>query len=597
MRRFLFVFIFLTNYVRAQVSIQPPNWWSGLQLNKIQLLVHGVDIAKSKVVSSNSGIQVKKIHRFVNPNFIIIDLNIADGIHAGEYHFEFSNKNQKQKVSFPILKRESFSAGLNPGDATYQIMPDRFANGNLENDNLIPTTISREKIDKRHGGDLQGVIHYLDYIKELGMTNLWLTPIYESNSGENSYHGYETTNFYKIDPRLGSIEDLKKLSRELHRRGMKLTLGTVFNHIGENHIWNRDYPSPFVVKRAEQNEPANQHIREPLHDPYAIEYDKEAFLRRRVIQSMIDLDYQNRYILNYFVQHAIWMVETFQLQAFRVDTIAYQGKDFLKKWVSAIVKEYPSMTFFGEEASYFPSVLANWQRLIDQKNNLSFSDFPTHVVFFHALMEKERFHWNEGWIRLYRHLSQDHLYANPYILQLISGNHDRIRLFTHVKEDFTDYKMALSFFATTRGIPQFLYGTELLMQTKIVNFHGVREDFPGFLPGSNFVRNLSIQQKKGLEFFKKLMNWRKTSLAIKEGRLYHKAPTNGVYMYMRKYKEEAVLVILNKNNYKTKVDLSVFGSLISPFIKGRSILDNKAYDVTKAFYLERKGAYIMELEK
>ena len=595
MHRIFFVLLFLTDYLGARVSIQPTNWWAGLKLNNIELLVHGPNIASAKVKSSTAQIHIKNIHKFSNKNFIILDLQIKKRIRPNVYHFEFTTKGKVQSVEFPILKRTPFEVGLNPGDATYQIMPDRFANGEPKNDKLIPAVVDRKRIDKRHGGDLQGIIHHLDYIQSLGMTNLWLTPVYESDSGENSYHGYETTNFYQIDPRLGSAQDLKRLSRELHQRGMKLTLGTVFNHIGENHIWNKDFPSPFVNKRIEGSEPANKHIREPLHDPYAIDYDKEAFLRRRVIQSMIDLDYQNPHILNYFIQHAIWMVETFHLQAFRVDTIAYQGREFLKKWVISIAKEYPDITFFGEEASYFPSVLANWQHLIDRRDNLSFSDFPTHVVFFHALMENERFHWNEGWIRLYRHLSQDHLYLNPYILQLITGNHDRIRLFTHVKEDFTDYKMAMSFFATTRGIPQFLYGTELLMQTKTINFHGVREDFPGFLPAISFENNLTIQQQKGLEFFRKLMNWRKKSKAVKAGKLYHKAPTDGVYMYLRKHKDETVLVILNKNNYRTKIDLSVFKGLIKPFSKGRNVLNQRVYEVSKPFYLERKGAHIMEL--
>lgn len=568
--------------------VEPLNWWVGFKNPKLQLLVHHPNISEKTPEISYRGVSIENVFKADSPNYLFIDLNISKSANAGKFNILFKEENKQQLVhTYELKNREKPSEdyiGFNSNDVIYLITPDRFANGNPENDiveSLNEKTIDRNNNYARHGGDIQGIINHLDYIEDLGFTAVWPCPLLANNMSHGSYHGYAITNYYKVDPRFGTLEAYKNLSSKLSKKGMKLIMDQVANHCGLEHWWMKDLPFKDWINHQKYYEEhidnwegveniITNHRRTTNQDLYASKIDKHKMNVGWFVSAMPDLNQRNPFMAQYTIQNSIWWIETVNLSGIRQDTYPYPDKDFMSRWAGDIMNEYPHFSIVGEEWSYNPLLVGYWQDGANNrdgyKSNLkSPMDFPMQSFIVKALNEEEA--WDTGLIKIYQGLANDFHYATPKDLMIFPDNHDMSRIFTQLHGDIANTKMALSYLLTLPRIPQLYYGTEILMNDfDNPGDHGlIRTDFPGGWQGDEVNaftgEGLNEHQKDMQAFLKKLLNYRKYSKAIHEGKTIHFAPENSIYVLFRVLDNETVIHIINKNNIPIKLDLNRFKEL------------------------------------
>lgn len=593
---FLGTLLALSPLINAQneiTRVEPPVWWVGMKNPDLQLLIYGSNISELQPEINHQGVKLQSVTKVDNPNYLFIDLKIEPTVTAGAFNIVFKqNGKVATQVEYKLLSREASSAkrvGFNPSDVIYLVTPDRFANGNPENDSMegLLETKNRNDKDGRHGGDLEGIMDHLDYIHNMGFTALWLNPVLENNEPQTSYHGYATTDFYKVDPRFGTNEQYKKLSRLAQQKGMKLIMDMIVNHCGISHWWMDDLPSEDWINFNGKFVPTN-HRRTTNQDPYVSQKDKMIFSDGWFVQSMPDLNQRNPFLAKYLIQNSIWWIEYAGLSGIRMDTYPYPDKQFMSEWTKQIMREYPNFNIVGEEWSMNPAIVSYWQRGKVNANGYvsylpSLMDFPLQSAMSTGLNEKEG--WDVGFNRMYEMLANDFIYADPYNLVIFPDNHDMSRIFTQLHEDYDLYKMATAYILTMRGIPQIFYGTEILMTNPGTTDHGIiRSDFPGGWDGDkkNAFTNqgLTTQEREAKQYMHDLLNWRKNMSVIHQGKLTHFAPENGVYVYFRYDDEQKIMVILNKNNVETSLRLDRFSEILGNAKGAREVLtgDQVSFD-------------------
>jgi glycosidase len=434
----------------------------------------------------------------------------------------------------------------------------------------------------------------------MGFTQIWLNPVLENNQTKYSYHGYSTTDYFNIDARFGNNVLYKKLSEQAKSKDIGIIKDIILNHIGSEHWWMKDLPtSDWINNNGEYIQ--TSHIHESVHDPYLTQSERDSFTDGWFVKSMPDLNQQNPFLAIYLIQNSIWWIEYASLSGFRVDTYPYAEKMFLSDWSKRITKEYPNFSFVGEEWSSNQSMIAYWQKDSPRHDNYesyapNMMDFPLQEALVNSLLSKES--WETGIKDLYKVLANDYLYGNPYNLVIFAGNHDMTRIYSQLKNDLDLYKMAMTYIYTTRGIPQVYYGTEIVMEGPAD--HGtLRADFPGGWNNDKINAfkgsGLKNEQKDAQNFTKKVLNWRKESLPITKGQFIHFYPSGGVYIYFRKYEDELVMVLINNNNNKKNISTDRFFELLADKKQGRSIVENKVYDLTTKINLPGKSALILEI--
>ena len=589
--------------------LEPAFWWTGMEYKQIQILVHGDQISKLSPSFSYPNIKLDSVIRTDNSNYLFLYLSLNEETEAGKFDLIFKKgKKEKLRYTFELKERRKNSAqriGFNNSDAIYLITPDRFANAIPENDevNKLLEGKNRNEAYGRHGGDLQGIIDHLDYIQKMGFTAIWLNPVLENNVKRSSYHGYSTTDYYKVDARFGSNADYVRLSEEASKRGIKLIMDQIMNHCGLEHWWTKDMPTKDWYHYPSDIKITN-HRRTTLSDPYASKSDKELFENGWFVQSMPDLNQSNHLLADYLIQNSIWWVEYANLGGIRHDTHPYSGKEFMAEYACRIMQEYPNFNIVGEEWSPNPAVLAKWQ---NGKNNPdgfksclpSLMDFPLHIALLNALRDEES--WNKGFINLYEMLSNDFMYPNPENLVIFPDNHDMQRFYTQINEDFNLFKTALIYVASIKRIPQIFYGTEYLATSPEERNDGlIRSDFPGGWKADKINaftgRNLSKQQLEAQNFVRRLFNWRKENSVIHNGKLKHFAPENGTYVYFRYNKEKTVMVILNKNKENTTLHTERFNEIISGYTTGTDVITGIKYNLN-LIDLPARTSLLLELSK
>lgn len=595
--------------LNAQVeSIEPPNWWTGMKNQNLQLMVHGKNISGSVLSIDYPGVVVKNITFPENQNYIFIDLEIASSTKPGIINLKFSKSGKTQKVDYELKAREKGSSarkGFDNSDVIYLIVPDRFANGNGKNDSVsgLYEGLNRRRINGRHGGDIKGVSDHVDYLKNMGFTALWSTPMLENNQKRTSYHGYAITDFYKIDPRMGNNDEYIELSKRLKENGIKLIMDMIFNHCGSEHPWMKDMPFPDWINNYPEIK-ITSHRRTTNSDPHASEYDKLQMSDGWFVQSMPDLNQRNPFMANYLIQNSIWWIETAGLAGIRMDTYPYPDKFMMADWTNRVLEEYPNFTMVGEEWSYNPAIVSYWQRGQNNRDkyvsNLpSLMDFPVQQALVQALNEPEQ--WDKGWVKLYETLALDFLYPEPSNLVVIGDNHDMARFFMQLDKNVDLYKMGIAFLLTTRGTPQIYYGSEILMTHPKSNEHGdIRKDFPGGWANDSVNAftgiGLTNEQIRMQNYFKLLLNWRKNTPAIHTGKLVHFAPENGCYVYFRFDDSKTIMVILNKNLTNTSLNTEKYKERIKNFSIGKDVETGKTFELRGEISIPAKTALILELE-
>ena len=589
--------------------VEPPFWWTGFKNPELQLMVHGTDISKTKPEINYTGVEIVAVTSVENPNYLFIDLRLADNTQPGKFDILFkSNGKTVFTYNYELKAREQGSAnrdGFNNSDAMYLIMPDRFANGDLSNDQIagMPDKYNRNEQYDRHGGDLKGINNHLDYIHDQGYTAIWLNPVLENDMEHASYHGYATTDFYRVDRRFGSNEDYKKLSDDARKKGIKMVMDMIFNHCGSNHWWMKDMPMKDWLN-GWPNYGITTHRKTVLQDPYVSKADFDEMADGWFVSSMPDMNQRNPFVAKYLIQNSIWWIEYVGLAGIRMDTYPYPDQHMMADWTCQVLNEYPKFNIVGEQWHTNPSLVSYWQRGKKNENGYtsclpSLMDFPIQDAIVKAFTENEG--WDTGIMRLYETLALDFEYPEADNLVVFADNHDTERFFTAVREDFSKFKLAMAYLMTTRGIPQVYYGGEILMTGRKSDGDGMlRKDFPGGWPDDNtnaFTgEGLTDQQKEAQAYMKKLANWRKNKTVVHNGEMKHYLPKESVYVYFRYNDKESVMVVLNNSKENKTIKGNRFAESLKGFTSGTDIVSGKSIASLASLEVAAGSAMIIELK-
>jgi glycosidase len=565
MRKLLTLLLLITSINSfAQIAklerVEPMSWWVGMHNPKLQLLVHGNQIAANDVQLSYPGITLVKVNKVENPNYLFIDLEIAADTKPGKFAINFLQKGKKNVTYTYELQSRDKSAGRVQGvtskDLVYLLMPDRFSNGDPSNDvvkGLKETKLNRDSMYLRHGGDIQGVVNHLDYLKELGVTTVWMTPEIENDMAHASYHGYAATDNYKVDPRYGTNALYKSYVAQVHAKGLKVIKDIVHNHIGTGHYTFKDLPMKDWLNQWPVYTQTN-YKDQPVMDIHASAADRKQMLDGWFVPSMPDLNQRNPYVQNYLTQNHIWWIEYAGIDGLRLDTYPYNDAAYMADWAQKLQAEFPNLSIFGEtlvnsvasEAFFTGGNVVN--RGLDT-HLPGITDAVVKDAIYEALNGK--IGWTDGVNRLYATLAQDFLYKDPTKNLVFLDNHDMSRFYSMVNEDFNKYKTGMEILLTMRGIPEIYYGTEILMKNYSNPDGLVRSDFPGGWKGdkeNKFVASGRTEKENAaFNFLSKLANYRKSSAALTTGKLMQFIPQDGIYVYFR-YTDDntkTVMVIVN----------------------------------------------------
>jgi glycosidase len=597
---------------KAEISkMNPTNWYVGMKNPNLQVLIYGKNLQSNKLsLKPYLGVKLKKIHTVENPNYLFLDLEIAKNTKPGKLQFSCNGTN----FSYELKAKSANPRGLSQADFIYLLMPDRFANGNASNDkfeDMADTNHDRKNPFFRHGGDLQGVTQHLDYLKELGVTAIWMTPVIENNqfltneggAMRSAYHGYGFTDHYNVDKRLGGNEAYKKLSDAAHKLGIKIVQDAVYNHVGINHWFLKDMPSKDWLNQWDKYTNTT-YKDQPLFDIHASAKDIKEVRNGWFTSFLPDLNQNNPLVANFLIQHALWSVETFDLDAWRIDTYIYNDLYFMNKCNQALLTEYPKIHIFGESAVNTVISQAYFTKnnlAIPFKSNLPGAlDFVLEEAMYEAL--NHDFGWNEGVSRIYTVLAQDMVYADPAKNVNFLENHDHNRFFSVIGEDFDKYKMGVTWLMTLRGIPHFYYGTEILMKNfKDPSDAEVRRDFPGGWKEDEVNKFVSAgrteKENAAFEFVKKLANYRKVSDAISNGKFMQFVPQDGVYVYFRYTNKQTIMVVSNTSKSEKNIDTSRFNEILKGSKSAENIVDDVNIADISNLKIPSKGVMILEINQ
>ena len=563
--------------------IEPTNWYVGMKNPSVQLMVYGKDIRSAEVSTNYPGVKIDSLVRLDSPNYLLVYMNIKDA-QPGTMKLCFKTGKNKTNVNYELKARDMKGEdrqGFTNADVLYMLMPDRFASSgkNLEVKGLNAYKVDRSQPSLRHGGDLEGLRQHLDYFTELGVTALWFTPVLENNSPDHgktsTYHGYATTDYYRVDPRFGSNADYRRLVDEAHKKGLKVVMDMIFNHCGFEHPWVKDMPTKDWFNTPEWLYPENQKYTvktqtmdgeqttntkylqtsyklTPVLDPYASKVDLHETVDGWFVPTMPDLNQRNEHLMTYLIQNSEWWIETVGIDGIRMDTYPYADRKGMARWMEVLNEEYPNFNTVGETWVTEPAYTAAWQKdspLQKENSNLkTVMDFAFFDRVNQAKNEETDAWWN-GFNRIYNSLCYDYLYKDPSHVMAFIENHDTDR-FLGETQDTLALKQALALLLTVNRIPQLYYGTEVLMNgTKQVTDGNVRKDFPGGFPGdtrSAFTTEGRTKAENDMfRWTARLLHWRQGNEVITKGKQTQFIPQNGVYVVARSYNGKNVMTVIN----------------------------------------------------
>ncbi len=597
-------------YAQQGVEVYPTNWFVEMKNESLQLMFHHPNIARGATVTlSYPGVQLLKTAHVESPNYLFVDVKISSAAKPGICKIIIKNKDSSFTINYELKKRRKsngtqFAQGVTASDFIYLLMPDRFSNGDTTNDRIAgmrDQSLNRDSIFLRHGGDLQGVINHLDYLQSLGVTTLWMTPVLENDMPNRTEHGYAFTNQYKIEPRIGGDTAYKRLSNELHKRGMKLIQDAVYNHVGSYHFTVLDPPMKSWLHQWPTFTQTNYRD-QTAFDPHGSKEEEKILFDGWFVPTMPDLNQSNPYVANYLIQHAIWCVEMFGVDGWRIDTYIYNDLPFMNRCNKALTDEFPKITMFGEtlvhgvlDQAYFA------QNILEVPFKSNLPGVTDATLLFEGIQPTltQPFGWLDGVARMYQTLSNDVLYKDPTRNCVFLDNHDLNRWFSTVGEDIEKDKMGFQWLLTERGIPQMYYGDEVLMKG-VTNPDGwVRLDFPGGWQGDvlNAFTGAGLSDSaKGVQtLIKTLANYRKTSPALTKGKMMHFIPKDGLYVYFRYTDAQTVMCIMNTSDKEKPVHFSDYVERTKGFTNGINVLSQQ--QVSPDFTMPAQRMWIVELKK
>ncbi len=601
--------------------IDPTNWFVGMKNPQVQLMVYGKDIAKVKDVTTDyPGVKIDSVVRLDSPNYLLVYLNLNDA-KAGTMTLKFD----KKKVEYTLKNREMSGnkrQGFTNADVLYMLMPDRFAQGanhNPQVPGMRPYKEDRTKPSLRHGGDLNGIREHLDYFKELGVTALWLTPVLENDSpdspnGFSTYHGYATTDYYRVDPRFGTNEDYRRLCDEAHQKGLKVVMDMIFNHSGFEHPWTKDMPTKdwlnlpqwLIESNGTSNSQGTSFLQTsykltPVKDPYASKVDLQETVDGWFVPTMPDLNQRNEHLMTYLIQNSKWWIETVGIDGIRMDTYPYADARGMARWMKELDEEYPNFNTVGETWVTEPAYTAAWQKDSKLSEHNSYLKTVMDFSFFDKLSQaknEETDAWWQGLNRLYNSFVYDYLYEDPDHVMAFVDNHDTDRFLGNGCDSLM-LKQALALLMTVRRIPQLYYGTEILMNgTKEVTDGYVRKDFPGGFPGDDHnafkAEGRTKAENDMFRWTSRLLHWRQGNECITKGKQTQFIPFNGIYVIARQYKGRTVMTILNGTTKPATLKVSRYAEVIGDTKRAKDILTNRYYDLSKDVQMKGRQSLILD---
>lgn len=622
----------LTANATTKISrVEPTDWYVGMKDPTLQLMVYGKDVRNADVKIDYPGVKIDSLVRLDSPNYLLIYLNL-DGAKAGNMKIKIGGKTLNYQLKQRAMSGDKHM-GFTNADVLYLMMPDRFANGNPRNDafsSMRDKLVERSEPSMRHGGDLEGIRQHLDYFTQLGVTALWFTPVLENDRPADqgkysSYHGYATTNYYRVDPRFGTNEEYRQLVNECHQRGLKVVMDMIFNHCADTHPWITDIPSKDWFNSSEWlsegkgtgRNPATGYISDdnaakskylqtsykltPVLDPYASKIDMKETVDGWFVPSMPDLNQRNPHVIKYLIQNSMWWIETVGIDGIRMDTYPYADRKAMAHWMKVLNDEYPNFNTVGETWVAEPAYTAAWQK--DSKLSNVNSNLKTVMDF--SFYEKINTAKNEetdggstGFNRIYNSFVYDYLYADPSHVMAFIENHDTNRFLESTK-DATGMKQALALLLTVNRIPQLYYGSEVLMNgTKEITDGNVRKDFPGGFPGDKhncFTREGRTDAENAMfDWLSRLLHWRQGNEVIIKGKQIQFMPFKGVYVVARQYNGKSVMTIVNGNKTNAELDVNRYAEIIASHTQATDITTGKQLDLTHNIPLAARQTVILE---
>ena len=603
-----------TTVVAGKIKrIDPTDWFVGMKNAKLQLMVYGEGVGKAQVSTAWPGVRIDSVVRLDSPNYLLVYLDLGDA-KAGNMPLVFTQGKQKSTINYRLREREMSGEqrrGFSNADVLYMLMPDRFASSGTKKHpmpGLNTYRVDRSQPSLRHGGDLEGIRQHLDYFTQLGVTALWFTPVLENNTPDentqSTYHGYATTDYYRVDPRFGTNDDYRRLINDAHAKGLKVVMDMIFNHCGITHPWVKEMPSRNWFNRPDYK---NHYLQTsykltPVLDPYASKVDMDETVDGWFVPEYPDLNQRNPHVLRYLIQNSIWWIETVGIDGIRMDTYPYADREAMAKWMARINQEYPNFNTVGETWVTEPAYTAAWQ----EGSKLSTIDSHLKTVMDFAFFDRinrakneETDGWWNGLNRVYNALCYDYLYPNPSSVMAFIENHDTDR-FLGNGSDTLALKQALALLLTMNRIPQLYYGTEVLMKgTKEKTDGDVRKDFPGGFPGDKqnafTAEGRTKEQNAMFVWLSRLLHWRKGNDVITQGRQTHFIPFNGIYVLARTLDKRRVLTIMNGTSKSATMPVARYAEVIGDAHEARDVLTGRTINLQNDIKLAPRATLVLEL--
>ncbi len=624
MRKFLLSLSFIMTALGMNAAVkidrvEPTDWYVDMKDPSLQLMVYGEGIREAQVSTDYPGVRVDSLVRLDSPNYLLVYLDLS-GAQPGEMKLRFTMGKSKKEVSYRLKARAMAGEerkGFSNADVLYMLMPDRFAQGKdhkAQVKGMNPYVEDRSKPSLRHGGDLQGIRDHLDYFTQLGVTALWLTPVLENNSpdgkdGSSTYHGYATTNYYRVDPRFGTNEDYRELIADAHAKGLKVVMDMIFNHCGFEHPWVKDLPSQDWLNVPEwlsgKEEDKAKYLQTsykltPVLDPYAAEVDKRETVDGWFVPSMPDLNQRNPHVIKYLIQNSVWWIETVGIDGIRMDTYPYADREAMALWMKTLEREYPNFNTVGETWVTEPAYTAAWQKDSKLSSINSYLKTVMDFAFYDRVnmaAREETDDWWQGMNRVYNTLCYDYLYANPSSVLAFIENHDTDR-FLRNGTDTLALKQALALLLTINRTPQLYYGTEILMNgTKEVTDGNVRKDFPGGFPGDKAncftAEGRTRAQNDMFNWLSRLLHWRQGNEAIIHGKQVQFTPRKGVYVIARQAKGQNVLTVVNGTSEPAQMEVKRYVEIIGQATEATDILTGRKVALDKDVALQPRETLVL----
>lgn len=592
--------------------IDPTNWFVGMKNPQVQLMLYGKDVGAASVTTDYPGARIDSIVKLDSPNYLLVYMNLKDA-KAGEMTLKVDGK----KVKYLLKEREKAGKdrmGFTNADVLYMLMPDRFASGSTKNDDIKGMNAyktDRSQPSLRHGGDLEGIRQHLDYFSDLGVTALWFTPVLENNSpdnnGQSTYHGYATTDYYKVDPRFGTNEEYKQLTDEAHKKGLKVVMDMIFNHCGFEHPWVKDMPTKDWLNTPEwlggdkAKYLQTSYKLTPVVDPYASKIDLHETVDGWFVPTMPDLNQRNSHLMRYLIQNSIWWIETVGIDGIRMDTYPYADAQAMAGWMKELNDEYPNFNVVGETWVTEPAYTATWQK--DSKVAKINSNLKTVMDFsfydkINQAKNEETDDWWKGYNRIYNSLVYDYLYPNPSSVMAFIENHDTDRFLGNGKDTLA-LKQALALLLTMNRTPQLYYGTEILMNgTKEVTDGNVRKDFPGGFPGDSHNAFTAEGRTKAenamFNWTRRLLHWRQGNDVIVKGSQTQFIPMKGVYVIARQYNGKSVMTVINGKSEENTMLVKRYAEIIGQATRAKDITTGRYVDISNDVKLKPRQVMVLE---